>query len=203
MIHRLIPLLAFVAVFSGEAGLAQDLVPTGREASLEKHLSPETPTIFVFLRADSALEQAFLKELRESAGSKVALREVRLKTGQEPVAKQHEIKQTPTAIVYDRRGRVVKRSSDPAEVREAVKQAAGVMRIDWAEEGDPRFDEVTHILQGRRPLPGILRTMSLKPEYMRYIHELSIKAHFSDGFLKRRNKELIATYVSALNKCKY
>jgi len=145
----------------------------------------------------------FSKSYENRPAPKSRLREVRLKTGQEPIVKRHDITQTPTAIVYDRRGRVVKRSSDAAEVREAVKQAGGVMRIDWVQEGDQRYDEVVRILDGRKQIPGILRTMSFKPEYMRYIHELSVKAHFSDGFLKRRTKELIATYVSALNKCKY
>ena len=179
------------------------MISTGKETALERHLAGEVPTVFVFLRSESTLEQTFLKELRDSAGKKIAFRVARLKTGQEPIAKQHGISQTPTAIVYDRRGRMVKRSADPSEVREAVKSAGGVMRIDWAMEGDPRFDEVVKILQGRKQVPGILRTMSLQPEYMRYIHELSVKAHFSDGFLKRRTKELIATYVSALNRCKY
>ena len=195
--------LTMLTALDFPAAIAQDVISTGKETVLEKHLAAEVPTVFVFLRADSTLEQAFLKELRDSAAKNVAFRVTRLKTGQEPIAKQHGIIQTPTAIVYDRRGRVVKRSSDPGEVREGVKAAGGVMRIDWALEGDPRLDEVVKTLQGRKQVPGILRTMSLQPEYMRYIHELSVKAHFSDGFLKRRTKELIATYVSALNKCKY
>jgi len=201
---KVAPLLFLALVGTTTAvARAQEVISTGKETALEKHVSPDQPTVFVFTRAESTVEQAFLKELRDAAGKSVAFRIAKLKTGQEQIAKQHSISQTPTAIIYDRRGRIVKRSSDPGEVREAVKSAAGVMRIDWAMEGDPRFDEVVKILQGRKQVPGILRTMSLQPEYMRYIHELSIKAHFTDGFLKRRTKELIATYVSALNKCKY
>ena len=59
------------------------------------------------------------------------------------------------------------------------------------------------MLGGRRPVPGILRTMSLQPEYMALISATAQKAHFTDGFLKRRTKEMIATYVSSLNHCKY
>jgi hypothetical protein len=38
---------------------------------------------------------------------------------------------------------------------------------------------------------------------MDLINKLSRQAHFSDGYLDRRTKEMIATYVSAINKCKY
>jgi hypothetical protein len=115
---------------------------------------------------------------------------------------------TPTGIVYDRRGRVVARSGELEPLRAALEKAGTVMRIDWAEEGDPRLEEVIRIRGGVRPegkrvVPGIMRTMSLQPEYMEFVHKLSQKAHFSDGFIDRRTKEMIATYVSALNKCKY
>ncbi|GDX40885.1 hypothetical protein LBMAG21_11770 [Armatimonadota bacterium] len=76
------------------------------------------------------------------------------------------------------------------------------MRIDWAEEGDPNYLESARLM-GRSPGKGILRTMTLQPEYLKYISDLSQKAHFTDGYLKRRVKEMIATYVSELNHCKY
>ena len=199
-------LLAVSLLISGAALAAPapsvSVVSTGREIALTAQLVPEKPTVFVFLRPSSSAERAFLEEIRKGAGDRIGLRTIQLQTGAEPVAKQYEVKETPTAIVYDRRGRLVARTSDMAEMRAAVMKAAAVMRIDWVEEGDPRMDEVEKLL-GRRAAPGILRTMSLKPEYLKYIHELSRLAHFSDGFLDRRTKEMIATHVSALNKCRY
>lgn len=179
------------------------VVSTGREVALVKRLVPERPTVFVFLKPSSTLELAFLETLRRDAGEKVGFRLIRLQSGSEPIARRYEVKTTPTAIVYDRRGRIVARSADAGAIKAAVRKAAGVMRIDWAEEDDPRFEEAIRLRGGKRPLPGIMRTMSLKPEYMGHIHELAQVAHFADGFIDRRTKEMIATYVSSLNHCKY
>ena len=45
--------------------------------------------------------------------------------------------------------------------------------------------------------------MSLQPAWMESIDKLSSIAHFSDTALPRRTKEMIATYVSGINRCKY
>ncbi len=164
---------------------------------------PEKPTVFVFLKPSSTLEQAFLDQLRRDTSAHVGFGIIRLRTGAEPIARQYQVKVTPTALVYDRRGRLVIRSSDAIAIRAAVQKAAAVMRIDWAEEGDPRMEEAIRLREGRLPLPGIMRTMTLKPEYMGLVNDLAQKAHFADGFIDRRTKEMIATHVSALNKCKY
>lgn len=175
---------------------------TGKEVDLSKLRTPEFPTVFIFYKPNSTLEHSFVADLRKDAGEKVGIGFIELNTGQEPVAQQYGVLETPTAMVYDRRGRLVVRSSDPTVVREAVKKAAGVMRIDWAMEGEPRYAEAQKLL-GRPVLPGIMRTMTLKPEYMDMVNVLSRKAHFADGFIDRRTKEMIATYVSSINKCKY
>jgi hypothetical protein len=180
-----------------------DVVSTGKEAALTDRLVPEKPTVVVFYKPTSSLERNFLQELQTQFGARIGMLVVQLKTGAEPIARQHSITETPTAMVYDRRKRLTGRSSNADEIKAAIAKAAGVMRIDWAEEGDPRFEETAKVLGGRKPTPGILRTMSLKPEYLAYINDLSRKAHFADGFIDRRTKEMIATYVSALNKCKY
>jgi hypothetical protein len=179
------------------------VLSTGKTLDIGKHRTPELPTVFVFLKPNSTLESDFLKELRSAAGPKVSFGVIELKTGMEPVARQYEILQTPTALVYDRRGRLVTRSSKADDIRAAITKAASVMRIDWAEEGEPRFEEGKRLLGGRPLQPGIMRTMSLQPTWMASIRELSQKSHFTEGFLDRRIKEMIATYVSALNKCKY
>jgi hypothetical protein len=48
----------------------------------------------------------------------------------------------------------------------------------------------------------ILRTMSIRPDFMMAINEAS-RLHFSDGALTRAQHELIASYVAALNRCHY
>lgn len=51
-------------------------------------------------------------------------------------------------------------------------------------------------------IPEILRTMSLRPDFLKAIDEASV-LHFTDGALTRAEHEMIASYVSALNKCRY
>ena len=53
-----------------------------------------------------------------------------------------------------------------------------------------------------RVVPEILRTMSLRPDFLAAIDEAS-RLHFTDGALTRAQHEMIASYVSALNKCRY
>ena len=51
-------------------------------------------------------------------------------------------------------------------------------------------------------VPEILRTMSLRPDFLTAIDNAS-ELHFTDGALTRAQHEMIASYVSALNKCRY
>jgi len=51
-------------------------------------------------------------------------------------------------------------------------------------------------------VPEILRTMSLRPDFLEAIDTAS-NVHFSDGALTRAEHEMIASYVSALNRCRY
>lgn len=51
-------------------------------------------------------------------------------------------------------------------------------------------------------VPEILRTMSLRPDFLMAINEAS-SLHFTDGALSRAQHEMIASYVSALNRCRY
>ncbi|HEY8814581.1 MAG TPA: hypothetical protein VIP57_05695, partial [Candidatus Dormibacteraeota bacterium] len=48
----------------------------------------------------------------------------------------------------------------------------------------------------------ILQTMSLRPDFLAAIQAAS-RMHFSDGALTRAQHEMIASYVSALNRCRY
>ena len=53
-----------------------------------------------------------------------------------------------------------------------------------------------------RVVPDILRTMSLRPDFLAAIASAS-RLHFTDGALTRAQHEMIASYVSALNRCRY
>lgn len=51
-------------------------------------------------------------------------------------------------------------------------------------------------------VPDILRTMSLRPDFLAAVNAASA-LHFTDGALTRAQHEMIASYVSALNRCRY
>jgi hypothetical protein len=82
-------------------------------------------------------------------------------------------------------------------------------RIRWIEESEATGDIAAAYSEwfaanpGRPAIPGILKCMSLSPEFFRDIVGTSNRIHFADGHLTRRVKEMIATYVSALNQCPY
>ncbi len=81
--------------------------------------------------------------------------------------------------------------------------------IDWVEEGEATgvLAEVYASWQKDNPertgFPDILKCFSARPDFLRQVMEFSTTVHFSDGHLTRKEKEFIATYVSALNQCPY
>lgn len=56
---------------------------------------------------------------------------------------------------------------------------------------------------GRDFVPGILKCFSHRPDFLRQVMAFSNTVHFSEGHLTRRQKEMIATLVSGLNRCPY
>jgi len=48
----------------------------------------------------------------------------------------------------------------------------------------------------------IIQTMSLRPDFLAAIQAAS-RMHFTEGALTRAQHEMIASYVSALNRCRY
>ena len=81
-------------------------------------------------------------------------------------------------------------------------------RIRWIEEADATGDAAAAYQEymkrrGRDFVPDILKCFSLRPDFLRQVLEFSDTVHFSDGHLSRRVKEMLATYVSALNRCPY
>lgn len=80
-------------------------------------------------------------------------------------------------------------------------------RIEWVEDGDAR-GPLAELFAGVRAasatgqVPAIYRTMSQRPDFLAAIRDASAM-HFSDGALSRAQHEMIASYVSALNRCHY
>ena len=84
-------------------------------------------------------------------------------------------------------------------------------RIGWVEEGDAR-GELAKVFEAaragaasgirREQVPHILMTMGHRPDFLAAIMDAS-RVHFTDGALSRAQHEMIASYVSALNKCHY
>jgi Carboxymuconolactone decarboxylase family len=56
---------------------------------------------------------------------------------------------------------------------------------------------------GRTKVPGIIKCFGARPDFLRQVIEFSNTVHFSEGHLQRRQKEMIASYVSYLNRCPY
>ena len=82
-------------------------------------------------------------------------------------------------------------------------------RIAWVED-DQASGELAEIYEAwreqnpdRGDVPEILKCFSARPDFLAPVMQASYGLHFTDGHLDRRQKEAIATYVSALNKCEY
>ena len=82
-------------------------------------------------------------------------------------------------------------------------------RIAWVED-DQASGELAEIYEAwreqnpdRGDVPEILKWFSARPDFLAPVMQASYGLHFTDGHLDRRQKEAIATYVSALNQCEY
>lgn len=56
---------------------------------------------------------------------------------------------------------------------------------------------------GRKQIPGILKSLSARPDFLKQAVDFSNTLQFSDGHLSRRHKEMIGSYASYLNNCAY
>jgi hypothetical protein len=88
------------------------------------------------------------------------------------------------------------------------KNSPGPPHIEWFDENTATGELAEFYREWKtenddRAVPGILKCFSQRPETLRKIIELSDPLHFQDGHLSRRIKEMIATYVSGLNRCLY
>ena len=82
------------------------------------------------------------------------------------------------------------------------------MRIKSIGEQEAGSELAELYAQARRssPLgivPPIIQTMSLRPDFPAAIRQAVNTLHFTDGALSRAQHEMVASYVSALNRCRY
>lgn len=56
---------------------------------------------------------------------------------------------------------------------------------------------------GRKQVPGVLKCLSARPDFLKQAVDFSNTIQFSDGHLSRRHKEMIGSYVSHMNNCGY
>jgi len=56
---------------------------------------------------------------------------------------------------------------------------------------------------GRKHVPGVLKSLSARPDFLKQAVDFSNTIQFSDGHLSRRHKEMIGSYASYLNNCAY
>jgi len=208
MKHLLSGLAACALILPGavQAQIKSEVVSKGPRFELKKILKDEGTTVVLFMQDTSAMEQEFLASMEKGLppAKKIAIEVVRLKDTTAPAALQYKVTATPTAIVFDRFGREIGRGSLPKEISAAIRKGTLMARIKWVDEDDPKAPEVYGAPAEalKRGLPGIVKTMALRPEAFQMFNIMSTM-HFSDGFLKRREHEMIAAYVSSLNKCKF
>ena len=182
------------------------VISRGQRFEIKKVVREAGTTVVLFVQDTSTMERQFLADLEQLLphSEKVVLDVVRITDPSAPVAQQYTVKSTPTAIVFDRFGKEIGRSGQPDEIRSAIRKGMLMGRLKWIDEDDPRAPEVygapAQALQ--RGIPGIIKTMALRPDAFKMFNMMSTM-HFSDGFLKRREHEMIAAYVSSLNKCKF
>ncbi|MBM4003468.1 MAG: hypothetical protein FJ295_09305 [Planctomycetes bacterium] len=81
--------------------------------------------------------------------------------------------------------------------------------LQWYSESEAEgelaavYDEWRQRNPGRRLIPDILKCFGQRPDFLRCVIDFSDRVHFRDGHLTRRIKEMLATFVSGLNRCPY
>jgi hypothetical protein len=78
-------------------------------------------------------------------------------------------------------------------------------RIAWIEDANAQGDlaaSYDEIRSTQGSVPDILRAMSLRPDFLAAVNQMG-RMHFSDGALTRAQHEMIASYVSVLNRCHF
>ncbi len=93
----------------------------------------------------------------------------------------------------------------PGYIQDVAKAGLKIRQIqDEDATGDTAaaYDE-WRAASGRTKMRGILKCFGQRPDFLRQVMQFSNTVHFSEGHLSRRYKEMIASYVSFLNRCPY
>ena len=81
--------------------------------------------------------------------------------------------------------------------------------VRWIEEQQATGELAEYMQQwraanpGRDKFPDIIHCFTSRVDVMKQVMDISYTLHFSQGHLNRRTKEMIATFVSGLNRCPY
>jgi hypothetical protein len=94
---------------------------------------------------------------------------------------------------------------EKAEDSPAVKPATKIKIIEDAEAtgATAAAYDFWRAGSGRQQVPGIIKCFGARPDFLQQVVQFSNTIHFSEGHLARRHKEMIASYVSYLNRCPY
>jgi uncharacterized peroxidase-related enzyme len=89
-----------------------------------------------------------------------------------------------------------------------MNEAPAVTKIKIVEDADATGEvaeayEYWRASSGRTNVPGILKSLSARPDFLTQAVDFSNTIQFSDGHLSRRHKEMIGSYASYLNSCPY
>ena len=103
------------------------------------------------------------------------------------------------------------KEEDDAKLRKSVTQfqhGKPATKIRITEDAEARGETAAaydfwRSGSGRQKVPGIIKCFGARPDFLRQVVEFSNTVHFSEGHLSRRHKEMIASYVSYLNRCPY
>jgi uncharacterized peroxidase-related enzyme len=199
-----------------------EVISRGERIHLRSQLGVDGPTLFAFYAAASVMERDATARLASFKRLRGRIRRIPLDSLDAPVARQFRIQETPTFLVCDPAGRVLLRGSQTGPVKRLLERLGCVNdrrvvrrmppacplstgpRLAWVEESSPKAGRVYRQWSGGQlAVPDIYKAMSLRPDLMERVADLTDRAHFTSGFLSRRTKELIATYVSSLNRCPY
>lgn len=226
-----LPLAALLGTAALPGSKSHRVLPAAAPPSVPAPLpSPAArrPAFVLFQSESSSLERQFVARLRSPtsggrpglARDRGDLRVVLLDSLASPAGRRFAIRETPTLLALGPGGREISRRVGPEPITAALAAAApGAARtsaapascpvwrgprLRWIDERDPRARRVYRRFGGgRRGVPDIFKAMSLRPDLMEKALDLSEMGHFSDGYLDRKTKERIATYVSALNGSHY
>jgi Carboxymuconolactone decarboxylase family len=99
-------------------------------------------------------------------------------------------------------------SSKSGETKESAPLTKSTPKIRIIEDAEAIGDtaaayEYWRAGSGRKQVPGIIKCFGARPDFLQQVVQFSNTVHFSEGHLSRRHKEMIASYVSYLNRCPY